>query len=88
MKISNIASVYNIYNKKPAVSRKKAGVNEAYDSFNVSDEARDFQVAYKAASAAPDIREDRVNAIKAQVENGSYNVSAEAVADKMMSWLA
>lgn len=88
MKISNIGSAYNIYNKKPAVSRKKGSSGDVFDSFDVSLEAREFQVALKAASSAPDVREDRIAAIKKQIESGSYNVGAETVADKMMSWLA
>lgn len=88
MKISNIGYAYGVYNKKPAVSRKKTSVGEAYDNFDVSDEARVFQSALKAASSAPEIREDKVNAIKQQIEKGTYNVSAEDVAEKMLSWLA
>lgn len=88
MKISNIGSAYGIYSQKPTISRKKNNVGETYDSFNVSDEAKDYQIAYKAVSSSAEVREDKINALKAQIENGSYNVSAEAVAEKMMSWLA
>lgn len=88
MKISNIGNAYGIYNKKPAVSRKKTSVDETYDNFNVSDEARDFQTVLKAVSSTPEIREDKVNAIKKQIDNGTYNVSAEDIAEKMASWLA
>ncbi len=88
MKISNIGNAYGIYSRKPAVSRKKTSVSESYDNFNVSDEARDFQTAFKAVSSLPEIREDKVNEIKEKMKNGTYNVTAEAVAEKMCSWLA
>lgn len=88
MKISNIGSAYGIYNRKPTVSRKNITVSETHDDLNVSSEARDFQAAFKAVSSLPEIREDKVNEIKEQIKNGTYNVEAEAVAEKMFSWLA
>lgn len=88
MKISNIGSAYNIYSKKPVVSRKKSIGTDVFDSFNVSNEAREFQVALKAASSTPEVREDKITAIKKQIDSGNYNISAEAVAEKMMFWLA
>ena len=47
----------------------------------LSSTARDVQLAKKAINALPDVREDRVNALKAQVENGTYRVSGENIAD-------
>ncbi|MBR6850557.1 MAG: flagellar biosynthesis anti-sigma factor FlgM, partial [Lachnospiraceae bacterium] len=35
-------------------------------------------------AAAPDIREDRVAALKAAYQSGTYNISANAVADKIL----
>ena len=48
---------------------------------NLSSAARDAQLAKKAISALPEVREDRVRALKAQVENGTYHVSGEKIAD-------
>ena len=48
---------------------------------NLSSAARDVQLAKKAVSAVPDVRADRVAALKAQVENGTYHVSGEQIAD-------
>jgi len=48
---------------------------------NLSRAARDIQLAKKAISALPEVREDRVAALKAQVENGTYRVSGEEIAD-------
>ncbi len=47
----------------------------------VSSAARDVQLAKKAISALPDVRADRVSALKAQIENGTYKVSGEDIAD-------
>lgn len=88
MKVLNVGSAYNIYANKPAVSRMKAKTGEKKDDFNVSAQARDFQTAYKAAMNAPDVREDRISAIKEQMDKGTYNVSADDVAEKILSQLA
>ena len=45
------------------------------------------QVVRQAASYvedAPDVREDVVQALKAQVDNGTYNVPSEDIADLMI----
>ncbi len=87
MKISNISQIYKTYEAKPAVSGKKIKSGEKKDKLNVSNEAREFQIAFKAALSSPTIREDKVNDIKNRIENNSYNVSAEDIADKIMKYM-
>lgn len=48
---------------------------------SLSSAARDAQLAKKAINALPEVREDRVRALKAQVENGTYRVSGADIAD-------
>ena len=43
-----------------------------------------MQVAKAAVAAAPDVREDRVAAIKAALANGTYSVSDEDLANKLL----
>ena len=43
-----------------------------------------FRSAKNAVAAAPDIREDVVAPIRAAVTNGTYQVSAESFAEKLM----
>ena len=50
----------------------------------ISPTARDIYQAKKALDQVPDVREDRVQALKAQVENGTYHVSGEDIADLMI----
>jgi negative regulator of flagellin synthesis FlgM len=45
---------------------------------------RDLQVAKKAVSETEDVRWNKVNAIKKRMQSGTYNVSCEEVADKMI----
>ncbi len=87
MKISNISQIYKTYEAKPAVSGKKVTSGEKKDKLNVSDKAREFQLALSAALNSPSIRDEKVNNIQNQINNNSYNVSAEDVADKILSYL-
>ncbi len=85
MKISGISEIYKTYEAKPAVSGKKVKSGGKKDNLNVSNQAREFQLAFKAVSSAPSVREDKVDDIKARIDSGSYSISAEAVADKILS---
>jgi flagellar biosynthesis anti-sigma factor FlgM len=55
---------------------------------NISSHAKDravaFQKAFDIAKATPDIREDRVKALKEQIQNGSYKVDSGDIADAML----
>ena len=87
MKISNISKLYKTYEAKPVVSGKKIVSGEKKDKLNVSDQAKEFQTALKAALSSPSVREDKINDIKTRIDNGSYNVSAEDIANKMMTYI-
>ena len=50
----------------------------------ISSKAKDIQKATEAVNAAPDIRIEKVDRIKEQIANGSYSVSSEQVAEKIL----
>ncbi|MGZ3689357.1 MAG: flagellar biosynthesis anti-sigma factor FlgM [Bdellovibrionota bacterium] len=50
----------------------------------ISAKAHEFAAAKAAASAAPDVREDRVADLKRRIASGNYNVDADAIADRMV----
>ena len=50
----------------------------------ISSKAKDIQKATEAVNAAPDIRIEKVDRIKEQITNGSYNVSSEKLAEKIL----
>jgi negative regulator of flagellin synthesis FlgM len=54
------------------------------EKVDLSTQAKDIQQAKNALSAVPDIREGKVQEIKSQVNKGTYNVSAEKIAGKMV----
>ena len=54
------------------------------EKVELSARAREIQRAKKLIEQLPDIREERVARIKAQVERGTYRVSSRQVADKLL----
>ena len=50
----------------------------------ISSKARDIQKATELINAAPDIRIEKVDRIKEQIENGSYIVPSEQLAEKIL----
>lgn len=50
----------------------------------LSSKAKDIQRAQEAVRAAPDIRVDKVNRIKQQISDGTYQVNTRDVAEKLL----
>ena len=76
--------VQQIYNtKKPGSVKMNAAVGKA-DGVVISNIGREFQVAKQAVAGAPDIRTDITEPIRAAVNNGTYEVSGEKFADKLL----
>lgn len=84
MKITNLFNTTNIYNKSNVNDKKLEKTKKPNDSFVVSDKARDFQTVLKAISNSPDVREEKVNDIIKKMEQGSYNISSEDIANKLL----
>ncbi len=64
-------------------TNKTKGVS-AKDHVEISRTGKDYQVAKKALAKAEDIRMDKVNDIKRRIESGTYNVTGEEVANKLV----
>ncbi len=50
---------------------------------NLSQKSRDVQIAMKAIEAQPDVRPEKVQAITDKIENGTYVVNYNRIAEKM-----
>lgn len=84
MRIDALNQINPLYKTTKPKKPGKAESAEQSDMLEISRMGRDYQVAKQAVREAPDIREDRVNEIKAALEAGTYSVSARDVADKMV----
>jgi negative regulator of flagellin synthesis FlgM len=54
------------------------------EKVNLSTTAKDVQALSKAIESLPDVRDDKVQALKDQIEKGTYRVDAEKTAEKMV----
>jgi negative regulator of flagellin synthesis FlgM len=64
--------------------KQDQGVRPASDSVEISDAARELAKARQAVDAAPDVRSDKVAAIRKRIEDGTYSVSPELLARKLL----
>lgn len=90
MKVFNnpqISQVLKTYQKQVDRTEKAGPAAMARDKIEISDQARDFQTAMKAFKELPDIRQDKVEELRSQMESGQYKPSTEAVADKIMEMI-
>ena len=86
MRINGASNIGNVYNaKKTNKTYNNQSSNKAKDDVSFSSVAKDLVVAKKSVDAIPDVRMDKVNDIKSQIEAGQYNISASQVADKLLS---
>ncbi len=67
----------------PAASKEIAKTEQ--DKVSISQAARELQEAQKAVQSAPEVREDKVAALKKQIQEGTYQVPEEALVEKLMS---
>lgn len=71
--------------KKNRVSNDIKGISkkDKKDKVQLSDKAKEFQVAMNALKEVPDIRKDKVEEIKKQIETGTYRVDSGKIVEKI-----
>lgn len=72
--------------KDSAELKEKPAGGVSADTVEITAAAQDIKSATVAGASAPVVNEDRVAAIKAAVQAGSYQVNAERVAEKMLQF--
>lgn len=85
MRIDAVNRVSQLYQANSTKKVAKQKSDEKYDSVQISQTGRDYQVAKAAVEATPDVRTDLVNDIKSRLKNGTYDVSMEMLADKLLA---
>ena len=84
MRIDGIQKVAQLYSSNNVSKTEKKRVDDNKDRLQISQAGRDYQIAKKAVAEAPDIREELVADIKSRVEAGTYEVSGDAFAQKVI----
>ena len=83
---NQVAQIYGT-NKTNRTQATKQTANVS-DKVQISQMGKDFQVAKKAVAEASDIRSDKVADIKAKIDAGTYQVSADDFASKLLEKFA
>lgn len=84
MRIEAYTQVQQLYNtKKPSKVQGKS-VSTHSDKIQISSIGKDIQTAKNALAATEDIREELTAPIKAGIANGTYQVSSESFAEKLL----
>lgn len=84
MRIEAYNQVQQMYRTKKVQQAQASEKTVASDKVQISSLGKDIQTAKAAVTAAPDVREDKVAAIKAKLASGTYSVSNEDFAQKLL----
>lgn len=79
---NQVAQVYKANAAAGTAKTTKAGASR--DEVQISSIGRDYQIAKQAVADASDIREDKAAELAAKVKSGSYDVSADDFASKLL----
>lgn len=86
MRIESYTQIQNLYQtQKTKQAAKPVAAARATDKVQISSFGQDLATARAALGNTPDIREEVTAPIKAQIQNGTYNVSAESFAEKLLA---
>lgn len=82
---NQVSQLYKAQNtSKAAKAYGNNSIYSSYDQMEISQTGRDYQVAKQAVAGTSGIREDKIAQLKEQVANGTYKVSAEDFASKLL----
>ena len=84
MRINAYTQVQQMYGTKKSANVKSKSNESFSDQLQISSVGKDIQSAKQAVAGASDIREDITAPIKAKIQAGTYEVSAESFADRLM----
>ena len=85
MRVEAYTQVQQLYsNSKKAVKTPAASGSSKSDKIQISSIGKDFQTAKAAVNASSDVREDVIAPLKAEMQSGSYFVSGESFAEKLL----
>lgn len=84
MRIEAYTQVQQVYNSAKVSKSQKTSKSSAADQVQISSFGKDIQTAKNAIANTPDIREEVTAPIKASIQAGTYEVSGESFAEKLM----
>lgn len=82
---ANIGKLYQTYQTQAESAGKKNETVTETDNLQISEQARKIHELIKEAKDLPDIREEKIARIKAEIANNTYNVTPRQLAAKMLT---
>ena len=82
---NQISQVYGTSKIQKGYNTNAIGASSTLDKVSFSNIGKDMQIAKNALKDVPDVREDKVAALSASIANGTYQVSPESFADKLIA---
>ncbi len=64
--------------------QKRGQTSSDSDRIELSTRGLEYSRIEDMIRSTPDVREDRVNQVRSQIESGTYNVKAEQIAEKII----
>lgn len=84
MRIDAFNQINHIYKATETTQVRNVSKASATDKLEISQTGRDYQIAKKALETVPDVRQDKIDAVKARIDSGNYDVSADDFANKLL----
>ncbi|MBE5847974.1 MAG: flagellar biosynthesis anti-sigma factor FlgM [Lachnospiraceae bacterium] len=84
MRIEAYNQVQQLFQAKQTAKQEKVAKGGFSDKLQISNLGKDLQVGKQAVRNASDIRKELVDPIKKAVQNGTYSVTPESFAAKLM----
>lgn len=84
MRIDAYNQISQIYGVNGKVKTAQVSRTSQTDKVEISSFGRDLQIAKQAVANSPDVRTDKVEQLKSQIKNGTYNVDADSFADMLL----
>ncbi|HWQ76897.1 MAG TPA: flagellar biosynthesis anti-sigma factor FlgM [Syntrophomonas sp.] len=82
----NITKLYQSNQTQTETAKKKDGANAVEgDSVKLSDQAVKINELMQKTNELPEVREEKIARIKAELNHNTYHVSAQQLAAKMLS---
>lgn len=82
---NQISQIYGTGKSKKTGRTSNVGSTGTMDQVSFSSIGKDMQIAKAALAKTPDVRMEKVDAIKTAIQNGTYEVSNESFAEKLVS---
>ncbi len=84
MRINNINNVHQLYNKNKGINKPKGQTKAKEDQIDISNEAKEVQFALSKIKDVKEVRTEKVDKIKQEVNAGTYQINGQKIAEKIL----